>query len=61
MSPGWEVAWIGLRQSSSWLCDWQTYYPWDQTTKFSHPPPQLFLAKILLAAAGINPPERLNR
>lgn len=49
------------RSEAEWLCDWQTCSPWDQTTRLSHPPPQLFLAKILLGAPGINPLERLNR
>lgn len=40
-------------------CVTGTFYPLNQITKFSHLPPQLFLAKILLAATGINL-ERLN-
>lgn len=41
-------------------CVTATFYPLNQITKFSHAPPQLFLAKILLAATGINLLQRLN-
>lgn len=41
-------------------CVTGTSYPLNQITKFSHLLPQLFLAKMLLAATGINLLERLN-
>lgn len=41
-------------------CVTGTFYPLNQITMFSHLPPQLFLAKSLLAATGINLLERLN-